>query len=184
MWWNPQSFTIQLLFSLNSAKLIEWKPYCVRRCGQDNHFPECRMWWRLYLSHEQKTGFSFNKELTVENQKKRSLMAQMLTADRVRSVWGITKVKITEELLPSVAEARLPGWREKKEQQAVDLQRQALWDEQHDWRLIFIRRNKQTNLHHQIQQLLSNYKRQKNRFSAADWKAYWWDPCRNEKKNQ
>lgn len=66
----------------------------------------------LVLSNGQASverGFPFNKELTVENQKKRFLVAQRLTADHVRSVRGITRVEITEELLPSAAGARLPG---------------------------------------------------------------------------
>ncbi|XP_072564133.1 uncharacterized protein [Paramormyrops kingsleyae] len=63
----------------------------------------------LVLSHGQASverGFSINKELIVENQKERSLVAQRLIVDHIRSVGGIIKVEITKELLLSAAGAR------------------------------------------------------------------------------
>lgn len=95
----------------------------------------------LVLSHGQASverGFSINKELIVENQRERSLVAQRLIVDHVRSVGGITKVEITKELLLSAAGARqkyhgyLEEEKKKKEQQAVDLKRKALTDDLED----------------------------------------------------
>lgn len=95
----------------------------------------------LVLSHGQASierGFSVNKELIVENQRERSLVAQRLIVDHVRSVGGVTKVEITKELLLSAAGARqkyhgyLDEEKRKKEQQAVDLKRKAFTDELED----------------------------------------------------
>lgn len=95
----------------------------------------------LVLSHGQASverGFSINKELIVENQRERSLVARRLIVDHVRSVGGVTKVEITKELLLSAAGARqkyygyLDEEKRKKEQQAVDLKRKAFTDELED----------------------------------------------------
>lgn len=114
----------------------------------------------LVLSHGQASvgrGFSINKELTVENQKERSLGAQRLVVDHVRSVGGIIKVEITKELLLSDAGARqkyhgyVDEEKRKKKQQAVDLKRKALTDELCDLRkkrarIIVPLRNQQMNM--------------------------------------
>lgn len=62
----------------------------------------------LVLSHGQASverGFLINKEMIVENQRERSLVAQRLIVDHVRSVGGVTKVEITKDLLLSAAGA-------------------------------------------------------------------------------
>lgn len=46
-----------------------------------------------------KEVFQSTKKLIVENQRERSLGAQRLIVDHVRSVGGITKVEIIKELL-------------------------------------------------------------------------------------
>lgn len=95
----------------------------------------------LVLSHGQASverGFSINKEVIVENQKELSVVAQRLIVDHVQSVRGVTKVKITKELLQSAAGARqkyhayLDEQKRVAEKQAVDLKRKALSDELHD----------------------------------------------------
>ncbi|KAK0151781.1 hypothetical protein N1851_006845 [Merluccius polli] len=95
----------------------------------------------LVLSHGQASverGFSINKEMIVENQKEKSLVAQRLIVDHVRSVGGINKVEITKELLLSAAGARqkyhgyLDEEKRKKERQGIDMKRKALTDELDD----------------------------------------------------
>lgn len=95
----------------------------------------------LVLSHGKASverGFSINKELIVENQRERSLVAQRLIVEHVRSVGGITKVEITKEVHLSAAGARqkyhgyLEEQKKKKEHQAVDLKRKALTDDLED----------------------------------------------------
>ena len=62
----------------------------------------------LLLSHGQATverGFSLNKEVTVENMKKATLIARRHIVDYCRNV-GVTKVEITKGMLVSASSAR------------------------------------------------------------------------------
>lgn len=95
----------------------------------------------LVLSNGQASverGFSINKEMIVENQKEKSLVAQRLIVDHVRSVGGLNQVGITKELLLSAARARqkyheyLDEEKRKKERQGMDLKRKAITDELDD----------------------------------------------------
>ena len=63
----------------------------------------------LVLSHGQASverGFSVNKEVEVENQKEKTLVAQRLIIDHIRAVGGVLNVEITKELLISAGGAR------------------------------------------------------------------------------
>lgn len=86
----------------------------------------------LVLSH----GLVIHKGLTVDNQKEKSLVAQRLIVDHVRSVWGITKAEVTKELWLLAAGGRyrccLNEEMRKKEQKAANLKRVALTDELDD----------------------------------------------------
>lgn len=99
---NLESFVIWLLSRLSSGnltpKLLEWT-LLYETLGTK---PSLSRVWNvvkilLVLSHGQASverGFSINKELIVENQRERSLVAQRLIVDHVRSVGGVTKVEI------------------------------------------------------------------------------------------
>lgn len=86
----------------------------------------------LVLSH----GLVIHKGLTVDNQKEKSLVAQRLIVDHVRSVWGITKAEVTKEPWLLAAGGRhcccLDEEMRKKEHKAVNLKRVALRDELDD----------------------------------------------------
>jgi hypothetical protein len=51
-------------------------------------------------------GFSVNKELIVENQKEKSLIARRLVCDHIKEVGGVCKVEINKKMLQYAANAR------------------------------------------------------------------------------
>lgn len=92
----------------------------------------------LVLSHGQASverGFSINKEVAVENQKEKSLIAQRLIVGHIRSVGGVTNVPLTKELLISVSGARqryhsyLDDQKKEKDKEKLVQKRKALTDE-------------------------------------------------------
>jgi vacuolar-type H+-ATPase subunit I/STV1 len=63
----------------------------------------------LLLSHGQASverGFSVNKQLSIDNMHERTVVAQRMVCDHIKSVGGVTKVKLTKELMISVSSAR------------------------------------------------------------------------------
>ena len=84
----------------------------------------------LLLSHGQASierGFSFNKQLVVENQGEDSLIARRLTKDFLRSVGGVEKVVVTRSMLTYARNARQAYSRyleEDREVKAQQVQRQ------------------------------------------------------------
>ena len=51
-------------------------------------------------------GFSVNKEVEVENQKERTLVARKLIVDHIRTAGGNIKVPITKEMMSHAKQAR------------------------------------------------------------------------------
>ncbi|PIK52262.1 Asparagine--tRNA ligase, cytoplasmic [Apostichopus japonicus] len=89
----------------------------------------------LLLSHGQATverGFSFNKQIEVENLQERSFISQRLVQDYIRSVGGTLNVPITKQLILSAGAARqryvtyLDEQNKKKEKQQRILKRKTL----------------------------------------------------------
>lgn len=76
--------------------------------------PACPKFWNvvvqlLLLSHGQATverGFSINKEISVENLKEHSLIAQRRIVDLIKKHGGPTKVPVNKELLKAAAAGR------------------------------------------------------------------------------
>ena len=86
----------------------------------------------LILSHGQASverGFSFNKQLEVENLQERSFIAQKSVQDYIQSVRGVLSVSINKPLLSSAAGARqkylsyLEEQKRKKTSEGVALKR-------------------------------------------------------------
>ena len=102
--------------SVATSELLQFKP------GQDRldiflHDKMCtpypRLWMAvrmaLLLSHGQATierGFSVNKEVIVENQQTKSLIARRLIKDHIIQAGGILQVNITKQMMISVRSAR------------------------------------------------------------------------------
>jgi hypothetical protein len=102
--------------SVLTSELLQFKP------GQDRldiylHDKMCtpypRLWMAvrmaLLLSHGQATierGFSVNKEVIVENQQTKSLIARRLIKDHIIQAGGILQVNITKKMMISVRSAR------------------------------------------------------------------------------
>eukprot|EP00731_Ephydatia_muelleri_P009822 Em0005g408a len=99
-----------------SSELLQFKP------GQDRldiflHDKMCtpyrKLWMAvrmaLLLSHGQATierGFSVNKEVVIENQQTKSLIARRLIKDHIIQAGGILQVSITKQMMISVRSAR------------------------------------------------------------------------------
>ena len=63
----------------------------------------------MCLSHGQadvERGFSVNKEVEVENQKERTLVARRIIVDHIRTAGGVMNVGITKEMLSHAKQAR------------------------------------------------------------------------------
>eukprot|EP00731_Ephydatia_muelleri_P014923 Em0008g643a len=102
--------------SVLSSELLQFKP------GQDRldiflHDKICtpypKLWMAvrmaLLLSHGQATierGFSVNKEVVIENQQTKSLIARRLIKDHIIQAGGILQVSITKQMMISVRSAR------------------------------------------------------------------------------
>eukprot|EP00731_Ephydatia_muelleri_P000477 Em0001g477a len=102
--------------SVLSSELLQFKP------GQDRldiflHDKMCtpypKLWMAvrmaLLLSHGQATierGFSVNKEVVIENQQTKSLIARRLIKDHIIQAGGILQVSITKQMMISVRNAR------------------------------------------------------------------------------
>ena len=102
--------------SVLSSELLQFKP------GQDRldiflHDKMCtpypKLWMAvrmaLLLSHGQATierGFSVNKEVVIENQQTKSLIARHLIKDHIIQAGGILQVSITKQMMISVRSAR------------------------------------------------------------------------------
>ena len=102
--------------SVLSSELLQFKP------GQDRldiflHDKMCtpypKLWMAvrmaLLLSHGQATierGFSVNKEVVIENQQTKSLIARRLIKDHIIQAGGILQVSITKQMMISVRSAR------------------------------------------------------------------------------
>lgn len=92
----------------------------------------------LLLSHGQATverGFSFNKQIEVENLQERSFLSQRLVQDYIRSVGGTLNVPITKQLILSAGAARQryvtyldEQKKKKKEKQQMILKRKCVTD--------------------------------------------------------
>ena len=90
------------------------------------------------LSHGQASverGFSINKEISCENMKQKTLSALRIISNHLSSVGGASQVKITKELLASVATAKskynayLDEQKREKAKITADLKRKAELDE-------------------------------------------------------
>ena len=67
----------------------------------------------LLLSNGQATierGFSVNKEVVIENQQTKSLIARCLIKDHIILAGGILQVSITKQMMISVRSARFSIW--------------------------------------------------------------------------
>lgn len=83
---------------------IKWSPCCMRQWDKTIRHG---IWWIFYSSYViDRSWRMFHQQLTVENQRDRSLVAQRGIVDHVRLVWGTIMVEITKELLRLAVGAR------------------------------------------------------------------------------
>lgn len=131
----------------NKNDFVNYKPHSDRidkfyyQCLHDDH--QFQNLWHviqklLLLSHGQadvERGFSINKKIEVENLAERSLIAQRMTFDYIKSKGGAHKVAVSKELLSYASGARqryhlfLEEERKEKDRTVKSLKRKSIMGE-------------------------------------------------------